>query len=278
MESFLPSFAKVNLFLKVLRKRDDGYHDIVSLVDLISLSDSIRIKETEEDQIVVKRISGEMPEGRENVIYRAVELLKQRFSIKKGIVVEVKKRIPLGAGLGGGSSNAATVIRALNSLWDLKISPSELLEIGKSIGADVPLFLYGKACIIRGVGEKITPVTLPRIWYLIVYPEVEMKSKEVYSRVKIVLTKNGDDIKLKKNFSSLEEVVRILENDLEETVIEMCPKIGEIKDLLTSCGAKGALVTGSGSSVFGCFEDKKSAERAARSMAPYGRVFVACSI
>jgi len=270
--------AKVNLFLKVLWKRDDGYHEIMSLVDIISIFDLIRITFTDENEIVVKRISGEMPEGKENIIYRAVKLLKDKYGIKKGVTVEVKKRIPLGAGLGGASSDAATVIRALTEIWALRVPDSELMEIGKNLGADVPLFLHGNPCVIRGIGEKIEPINLPSIWYVVIYPGVEISTREVYGHLKIVLTKRENDIKLSCNFNSLDEIVSALENDLEETAASICPQIKRLKEMLILHGAKGALMSGSGSSVFGCFESKEKAERAAKNLLSYGRVFVARSI
>ncbi|MCX7857459.1 MAG: 4-(cytidine 5'-diphospho)-2-C-methyl-D-erythritol kinase [Deltaproteobacteria bacterium] len=278
MEKTLISPAKVNLFLRVVRKREDGYHEIVSLVDLISLFDEIKIMDLKEDKIVVKKVFGEMPEGEDNIIYRAVRLIKKQFEIKKGVYVEVTKRIPIGSGLGGGSSNAATVIKTLMQMWNLKISEEELLDLGKALGADVPLFLYGKPCMIRGIGEKIAPITLPTIWYVIVFPGVEIPTKEVYSNFKFVLTKTENDIKLRNHFNALEEIAGILENDLEDAAQRLCPRIKTIKEKLIKLGAKGASMSGSGSSVFGCFESKSDAERVAKSLESCGQVFVARSI
>ncbi|MCS7281409.1 MAG: 4-(cytidine 5'-diphospho)-2-C-methyl-D-erythritol kinase [Desulfobacterota bacterium] len=269
--------AKINLVLRVLRKREDGYHEIMSLVDIVSLYDVIRIKETDDENVVVKRISGHMPETTTNTIYKAIDLVRKFTGIKRGIFVEVEKRIPLGSGLGGASSNAATVIKALSSLWDLKLSEKDLLRIGTLIGADVPLFIYGKPCIVKGIGDRIEPASLPKIWYVIVYPKVELSTKEVYGRLKIVLTKGENDIKLRSDIKSLDEVASILRNDLEEVASILCPTIKVIKDMLKLQGAKGVSMTGSGSSVFGCFEDRESAERAAKNLLSFGNVFVARS-
>lgn len=275
---FVLSPAKVNLFLKVLSKRPDGYHNIVSIVDPISLYDVISFEEQENDEIIVKDDKGILPDGNANTIYRAVVALRDRCNIKRGVRVFVEKHIPIGSGLGGPSSNAASVLNGLVRFWDIKIGVDELFDIGKGIGADVPLFIFGRSCVMRGIGEDITPIELPFFWYVIVYPDVMISTKAVYEGLKIVLTKKENDIRLIQHFYSVHDIAGLLENDLETVAIPMCPKIKEIKDRMIQAGAIGALMSGSGSSVFGVFESEDAAKRASLSLEGMGSIFIVHSI
>jgi len=270
--------AKVNLFLKVLSKRPDGYHNIVSIVDLISLYDVISFEESKNDEIIVNDDKGVLPDGDANTIYRAVVALRDRCNIKKGVKVFVEKQIPIGSGLGGPSSNASTVLKGLVKFWNIKIGVDELSDIGKGIGADVPLFIFGRSCVMRGIGEDITPVELPFVWYVIVYPDVMISTKAVYEGLKIVLTKKENDIRLIEHFYSVHDIAGLLENDLETVAIPMCPKIREIKDRMIQAGAIGALMSGSGSSVFGVFESEDAAKRAYLNLEGMGSIFIVHSI
>jgi 4-diphosphocytidyl-2-C-methyl-D-erythritol kinase len=277
MKTTCLSPAKVNLFLKVLSKRPDGYHNIYSVVDPVSLYDLIHIEQLDGDRIVVKYDKGVLPEGERNTIYRAAKLIKERYAVRKGVDIYVEKKIPIGSGLGGPSSNAATVLKALAGMWGISVSDSEFNDLGKSIGADVPLFLYGKPCIMEGIGDIITPIELPRLWYLIVYPNVVLSTKEAYGRLKIVLTNIENDIKLMGNFKKIGDIADSLENDLEQIGMAMCPQIKTIKDLLMKTGALGALMSGSGSSIFGVFQSENDVEEASRFVEGAGSIFKAHS-
>ena len=266
--------AKVNLFLKVVSKRPDGYHNIVSIVDIISLFDVIRIEEIPDDIVSVKDDKDVLPDGMANTMYRAVIALKERFNIRSGVSVYVEKHIPIGSGLGGPSSNAATVLRELTKIWGIPISETELKEIGSNVGADVPLFLYGKPCVMRGIGSVISPIELPSLWYLIVYPNVSISTRRVYEGLKIVLTKKQNDIKLVAKFNNSWEISAILENDLERVGILLCPSIQTIKQRLIEAGAQGTLMSGSGSSVFGIFETEEGAIKASASLTNMGSIFI----
>jgi 4-diphosphocytidyl-2-C-methyl-D-erythritol kinase len=278
MEHVVYSPAKVNLFLKVLSKRDDGYHNLVSIVTPISLYDIMHIEEREDDKIIVKDDKNCLPEGMTNTIYKAIMLLKERYRVNAGLRVYVEKHIPIGSGLGGPSSNAAAILKELSGIWKLNIDRRNLMELGKEIGADVPLFLYSKPCIVKGIGERIAPIRLPRLWYLIIYPDTVLRTKDVYEGLRIVLTKGENDIKLSENFESVQDVADILENDLEKVAILMCPKIEMLKDRLIKAGALGALMSGSGSSVFGVFESEEQARKASLSFGNGGSLFIAHSI
>jgi len=270
--------AKVNLFLKVLSKKSDGYHNIVSIVDIISLYDVISIEKLEDDVVMVSDDRDVLPEGQANTIYRAAMLLKKIFNICSGVKIFVEKHIPIGSGLGGPSSNAATVLKELVRIWDLKITVDELADIGKQIGADVPLFLFDKPCVMRGIGDEVSSVKLPLLWYLIVYPDMVLSTKMIYEGLKIVLTKKENDITLMERFYSVHDIAGLLENDLETVAIPMCPKIKALKDRLIEAGAVGALMSGSGSSVFGMFENEREAKKGLSRLGDVGRVFIAHSI
>lgn len=270
--------AKVNLFLKVVSKRPDGYHNIVSIVDIISLCDVIHIKVIPDGTVTVKDDKGVLPDGMANTVYRAVVALKEIFNISSGVNIFIEKNIPIGSGLGGPSSNAASVLKELVKIWNISISETKFYEIGKNIGADVPLFLYGKPCIMSGIGDEISPVQLPRLWYAIIYPNVSISTKRVYEDVKIVLTKKQNDIKLVAKFKRAQEVCSILENDLEKIGILLCPAIQTIKERLIEAGACGALMSGSGSSVFGIFENEEEAKGALALLTNMGTIFVAHSV
>ncbi|HEY3275890.1 MAG TPA: 4-(cytidine 5'-diphospho)-2-C-methyl-D-erythritol kinase [Syntrophorhabdaceae bacterium] len=270
--------AKVNLLLKVLSKRDDGYHNIFSVVDLVSLYDVLHIEDDPSGRVVVEDDKALLPEGEKNTVYRAIMLVKKKFGVSRGARVFMEKNIPIGSGLGGPSSDAATALKAVAGIWGLDISRADLMALGASVGADVPLFLYGKPCVMEGIGERITPISLPLMHYLIVYPNVLLSTPEVYKRLRIVLTKGENDIKLSGNLVTAFDVSRILENDLEDVGILMCPTIKVVKERLIASGSIGALMSGSGSSVFGIFENETEAGRGSVSLDGTGSRFIVHSI
>jgi 4-diphosphocytidyl-2-C-methyl-D-erythritol kinase len=278
MEYTVLSPAKVNLFLKVISKRPDGYHNLVSLVDPISLYDVIHVEDEPTNRVVVEDDRNSLPQGSGNTIYRAIMALKERYGINRGVRVMVEKRIPIGAGLGGPSSNAAVIIKEMSRLWGLQASFEELVALGKLVGADVPLFLYGKTCIMRGIGDIVSPAQVPFLWYLIVYPRFVLHTKEVYEGLKLVLTKTENDINLSHKFSSVSDIADLLENDLEQVAFRQCPGIKSIKERLLQAGALGSLMSGSGSSVFGVFDSEGGAREALQKVEDLGNVFIAHSI
>jgi len=278
MAQTIYSPAKVNLMLKVLSRRPDGYHNLVSLVDVVSLYDTLYIEETDTDSVTVDDDKGVLPKGPANTIYKAAMLLKETFGVSRGVRVFVEKHIPIGAGLGGPSSNAASVLKALIRLWDLPVAPEELVRIGVKVGADVPLFLHGKSCIMRGIGEQIEPVKLPQLWYVIVYPGIALHTRDVYEGLRIPLTLAQNDITLSAQLSTAFEIARTMENDLEKVAFSLCPHIQIVKERLRDAGAIGSLMSGSGSSVFGVFQNEAAAELATGKVRDLGNVFTAHSI
>ncbi len=278
MERCRLSPAKVNLFLKVLSKREDGYHNILSIVDPVSLYDVIYLRERSDGEVTVGDNRNVLPRGKANTMYRAARLVQERFGVRQGADIFVEKKIPIGAGLGGPSSNAATVITELMDMWRLTLTRGELLELGKAVGADVPLFLSKGPSVISGIGEKVSPIELPVIWYVIVYPYVTLQAGDVYGGLKIVLTNTENDITLRRKFETIHDVAGILENDLETVSITMCPTIRAIKEKLLEAGALGSLMSGSGSSVFGIFGGEEEAADASAMLGNLGEVFIVHSI
>ena len=279
MKTSVISPAKVNLYLKVLSRRPDGYHNLQSLVDIISLADIIHIEDIPGSDIILDDDKGALPKGEGNTVFRAVRALNEAAGLRRGVRIYIEKNIPVGAGLGGPSSNAAAVLKELNMRWGLNLGDGELSAIGSRIGADVPLFLNGTPCIMEGIGDIINPVQLPPMWYVVVYPGVSISTKAVYEGLRIVLTKERNDIKLMGNFSNPGEIAGILENDLEEVAMRMCPQIEIIKDALKGTKALGSLMSGSGSSVFAVFESEEDARLASSSaINEMGTVFIAHSV
>jgi 4-diphosphocytidyl-2-C-methyl-D-erythritol kinase len=260
------STAKINLYLEVVGKRPDGYHDIRSLMCPVSLYDTLRIR-MGGDSITLVCDSPGVPADETNLAWRAADLFSKALQRKgrssPGMAIELEKRIPVGGGLGGGSSNAATVLLALNRHWDHPFSPEEMARLGLRLGADVPFFLLGKPAIASGVGDRLELFDgLAARPVLIVSPGISISTAAVYGALNLALTKCR---KRHKNFRFRErkfEVPGDLCNDLETVVEPRYPVISTVKKTLMDCGAQGVLLSGSGSCVFGLFEDVAAARRA----------------
>jgi 4-diphosphocytidyl-2-C-methyl-D-erythritol kinase len=273
----LGSPAKINLFLKVTGKRPDGYHDLVSLMGCISLSDRVVLR-TGAAAIMVSCSFPGVPEDRSNLAVQAAELFYERHPARDRVAIEIEKQIPVGAGLGGGSSNAAAVLRGLNAHYGQPISVNQLSRMGASIGADVPFFLFGRPALATGIGERLTAFDgLDRWKVVVIYPGFSIPTASVYKKLNLGLTKCENHLKafsLKQNgFLPAQHLC----NDLETVVIPRYPEIAVVKKKLLENGAIGALMSGSGSSVFGMFADSQAARLAGKVLAAhYGdAVFVA---
>ncbi|MDA8124747.1 MAG: 4-(cytidine 5'-diphospho)-2-C-methyl-D-erythritol kinase [Deltaproteobacteria bacterium] len=252
--------AKVNLCLRVLGKREDGYHEILSLMQQISLCDELTF--AREDGLHISCPGTTLPADRENLVYRAAEAFFARIAVPPAIAITLRKRIPIAAGLGGGSSNAATTLMALNELFGSPLSREELLEMGTRLGADVPFFIFGKAAWAAGIGERLSAAPpLPRLWFLLVNPGFAVPTRLVYQGLNLGLTNGAINYSIPR-FYTAGDVIRGLANDLEKVTIGLHPVLEEIKALLLANGADGALMSGSGPTVFGIFSDEKSTRRA----------------
>ncbi|MZG52654.1 MAG: 4-(cytidine 5'-diphospho)-2-C-methyl-D-erythritol kinase [Nitrospinae bacterium] len=275
--------AKINLGLHIHKKREDGFHELETLFQMVAWFDEIEMEETSEKVELFCDTPG-VPNDENNLVMKAVRVLQNRFPEKcGGVKIRLKKNIPFGAGLGGGSGNAAGTLLALNHLWDLNLPREELTQMASSLGSDVPFFLMSPCAIGRGKGEILEPIENPISFYiLMIYPGFPIATPWVYGNLKLKLTKAENNISILTNFLMRSEFAQLgaaLYNDLELVVIKRYPEILQIKNELLSLGAEGALLSGSGSTVFGIFENPEIAKKAlARFTGEKYRVCLAKSI
>jgi 4-diphosphocytidyl-2-C-methyl-D-erythritol kinase len=266
MKISLTAPAKINWFLSVLNKRDDGYHNIISPMQCVDLFDSLSFEEAEEIHLLSDM---DIPvEG--NLVFKAAALLKRVSSYKFGARIELKKNIPVAAGLGGGSSDAAFTLKGLNSLWGLNYDKRTLMRLAAEIGSDVPFFLAGPLALVEGRGEKVTELNAEgSMVLLLIKPDVSVSTSWAYNLFETRLTKKAVDIKLfcqaleRHNFAFLRDTVF---NDLEDVVIGKYPVVGEIKRILAQNGALFSLMSGSGPTVFSVFTASEEAVRASKNL------------
>jgi 4-diphosphocytidyl-2-C-methyl-D-erythritol kinase len=256
----LKSPAKVNLRLEILKKREDGYHELRTILQKINLHDLLHFSLKKERGISIKTNHPNLPVGKRNLVYQAVQSILKKSDYKGGVLIEIEKRIPLGAGLGGGSSNAATTLKAMNQLLKINLPNKELMAMGLEIGADVPFFFLEGAAIASGIGERLKKIELPGLWFVLIYPNFEVSTRWAYQN--FILTKRRFHFNLHGLLRTPKEISNLLWNDLEEVVSRECPQIGVMKKMLYSAGALGALMTGSGPTVFGVFSEEGGASEA----------------
>ncbi len=279
IRAFAP--AKVNLGLEVLRRRPDGFHDIESIFQTIDFGDELEFsKSPDNSDLRISLAEGELEDGPENSIRRAWELVKGcRPGKLDGLRVKLWKRIPLGGGLGGGSSNAAATLVALNRLYRLDLSPEECERMALELGSDVPFFLKGGTAIVRGRGERLQPlVPLSGGAFLLVMPDLSISTAWAYEHLRLGLTGNPYRIsveQVKGYLSRFPISGMVLKNRLEDVVFPAYPVFDEIVEALRAAGAVHAIMSGSGSTVFGTFPDGRAAEAAAATLEANWRTCVA---
>ena len=256
----LKSPAKVNLRLEILRRREDGYHELRTILQKISLCDTLSVSLKKEKGISISTDHPRLPIGRGNLVYRAAQMILKKSEYKGGLHIDIRKEIPLGAGLGGGSSNAATTLKALDQLLEIGLPTKELMKMGLGIGADVPFFFLDGAAIAAGIGERLKKIELPDLSYVLINPNFEVSTRWAYQN--FILTKRHFHFNLQGFVKTPEGISRLLWNDLEGVVSHKYPQIEGMKKMLLSAGALGALMTGSGPTVFGLFSGKREAEKA----------------
>lgn len=257
--------AKINLSIDVINKRSDGYHNIKMLMQSIKLHDIVHIEKKLSD-IEIKCNHKWVPQNSDNIAFKAAKLLIDKYNIDSGVRIFIDKKIPICAGLAGGSSNAAAVLVGMNKMFKLNLSNSKLIELGKTIGADIPFCIEGGTMLAEGIGDKLTKMPcLPTTSLILVKPQIGISTKWVYENLKC------NDIKVRPNTDLLinalekKDITKIsknMVNVLEEVIHSKYPIINEIKNILLELGANGSLMSGSGSTVFGVFNDKKAAKNA----------------
>lgn len=248
--------AKINLFLKVIGKRPDGYHSLFTLFQKVTLFDQLIIRKTGKE-INISCPQGIVPEDETNIIYQAASLFYKVTNIAPGLDVEIHKNIPVAAGLGGGSSDAACVLKGLQRLYDQPSTEDSLLAMGRELGADVPFFLQSPTMAIgRGTGDQIEPIPFPPVlWFVLINPCFPVSTKWAYGNLKLTTGENPF-IFSAGNIADIED---FLANDLEEITASRYPIIHDLKKHLLSAGASGAIMSGSGPTVFGLFKEKEKA-------------------
>ncbi len=265
-EMRLKARAKVNLGLDVLRKREDGYHEVRMIMQTIQLYDKLKITRIREPQIQVRTNLHFLPTNEDNLAYRAAKLLLDEFHAKDGVQIELNKYIPVAAGLAGGSSDAAAVLVGVNRIFGFHLSQRELMERAARLGADVPYCVMRGTALAEGIGEKLTPLPpMPDCAILVAKPKIFVSTKHVYENLKADQISQHPDIDgqieaLRKG--DLKALAERMGNVLETVTIPEYPIIGQIKESMKKCGALNAMMSGSGPTVFGLFTDREKAREA----------------
>lgn len=262
----LKALAKINLGLDVVRKREDGYHEVRMIMQNIHIYDDLELVVKETPGIQIETNLSSVPSDESNLVYKAAKLLMDEFEISKGLYIRLEKNIPVAAGMAGGSSDAAATMIGVNQLFNLGLSTEELMERGVRIGADVPYCIMGGTALAEGIGEVLSPLPpMPECYILIAKPPVGVSTAFVYGNLRANELKHHPDIdgmiqSLKED--SIADLCSRMENVLETVTIPAYPVIDEIKKLMVSCGADGAMMSGSGPTVFGIFTKEETAKAA----------------
>lgn len=263
----LKALGKINLGLDVLGKRPDGYHDVRMVMQTIYLYDQITITKRKEPGIGLSTNLFYLPVNENNLAYRAAKLLMDEFEIRSGVDIFLEKHIPVAAGMAGGSSNAAAVLYGINRMFDLGLSTEELMKRGVSLGADVPYCIMRGTVLAEGIGEILTPLPpMPRCQIVVAKPPVSVSTKMVYEKIdsrRIVEHPDIDGIIEGLKEGDVTKIASRMGNVLEQVTVEEYPVIDKIKRLMNEGGAKGAMMSGSGPTVFGIFTEKSLAKKAA---------------
>lgn len=245
----LPSPAKINLFLHITGQRSDGHHNLQTLFQLLDFGDKLVFRSNRSGNI---KINGNIDgvDEKNNLIFHAATLLQKSTGCDLGCTIDLTKNLPMGAGLGGGSSNAATTLVGLNALWKCGLTANQLSDLGKTLGADVPVFVHGESAFAEGIGDILTPLTLPQRWFLVITPNCHVSTREIFSNPQ--LTRNSSPIKIRA-LSGVE-----YRNDCQDVVSKLHPAVGTVLQWVENFSAP--LMTGTGASVFCSFDSKSEAQ------------------
>ncbi|MBN1552157.1 4-(cytidine 5'-diphospho)-2-C-methyl-D-erythritol kinase [bacterium] len=262
----LKSYAKINLLLHILGKRQDGYHDVRSVMQQIALADDLNFDFCEDGMVLTADSAWKFPLDNSNIVCRAAERYFLKTGRRTGFRLHIEKRIPVAAGLGGGSSNAAAALIALNRYFHEILSFNELLEIASTLGADVPFFLYGGTVLAEGIGEIITPLATPgKLWVLLINPGFPVITARIYKNLNLDLTRRKSIPNIRSAFREGEgwshQLLSMICNDLETVVLHEHPELKRIKNWILQQSADAAAVSGSGGTVFGLYCSRSEAER-----------------
>jgi len=271
------AYGKINLGLRVLRKRSDGYHDIETVFHQVDIADELTFRLHERD-VIFSTTHPDLANDRTNLCLRAARLLRDLTGIQDGVEITLAKNIPLGAGLGGGSADAAVTLKSLRALWNLDISDAELHTLAVSLGSDVPFFLDGGSAYATSRGEQLEPLRLGLpYWIIVVTPPIHVSTATAYKNLRRTAEQASPvDFKsvLMKHLHEPQLLAARLVNDFEPVVFELHPEIRDLKETMLRLGAEAALLTGSGSSVFALTKSETTAHTLMKELESLGRVFV----
>lgn len=265
----LKAYAKINLGLDVVGKREDGYHNVRMIMQTIRLFDRITLERNDSGRITLSTNLPYLPANENNLVFKALDIMREKYHIKDGIHADIHKRIPVSAGLAGGSTDAAAAFVGMNQMFELGVSQDTLMNYAVTLGADIPFCIMRGTALSEGIGEVLTPLpAMPDCWFLVVKPAFSISTKTVYENLKLDQVPSHPDIDgmieaLRQK--DLYGITSRLENVLEHVTRDLYPIIEQIKDCMRQKGAHGALMSGSGSTVFGIFTDRGKAEKAADS-------------
>lgn len=268
----LKALAKINLGLDVLRRREDGYHEVKMIMQTISLHDDLEIRRIKTPEIQVKTNLYYLPTNENNLVYKAAKLLMDEFGIKEGVSIQLKKRIPVAAGMAGGSTDGAAVLWGMNQMYGLGLSRQELMERGVKLGADVPYCVQRGTALAEGIGERLSVLpSMPKCTILIAKPGISVSTKFVYENLHANDLKPEQHPDVDRMIEAMKEknldlLCERMGNVLETVTIPAYPVIQEIKEHMMACGAAGAMMSGSGPTVFGIFHSPVQAKAAMKDL------------
>ena len=266
----LKAYGKINLGLDVIRKRPDGYHDLDMIMQMVDVYDDVIIEKKAGEEIVVKADAAVLSNGKDNLAYMAAKMLFDEFGIKSGVEITIHKRIPIAGGMAGGSSDCATTLIGTNEMFNLGLSKQQLMERGVKLGADVPYCVLGGTAIARGIGEVLTPLpTPPQCHVIIAKPPISVSTAYVYGHIRPdEITKRPDieQMTLAIKEQDLNKLSDLLYNVMEEVTVSEYPVIEKLKSIMLENGALNSIMSGSGPTVFGLFDDRKKAQAAMKAL------------
>ena len=268
------AMAKINLGLDVLRRRENGYHDVKMIMQTVDIYDTLEFEKREDSQIIIKVDAMELPTDENNLIYKATKLLFEKRDVKEGVEITLTKRIPIAAGMAGGSTDAAAALVGINRLFDLGFSMEELKEVGVKIGADVPYCIEGGTALSEGIGEILTKLPdAPDCFVVVAKPEISVSTKYVYENL------HANELKYHPDIDGMVEAIRNqdlagvckrMENVLETVTEKKYPVISQLKQMLLEAGAENSLMSGSGPTVFDIFKEEEKAKEALKKVEESG--------
>lgn len=266
----LKAYGKINLGLDVIRKRPDGYHDLDMIMQMVDVYDDVIIEKKAGEEIVVKADAAVLSNGKDNLAYMAAKMLFDEFGIKSGVEITIHKRIPIAGGMAGGSSDCATTLIGINEMFNLGLSKQQLMERGVKLGADVPYCVLGGTAIARGIGEVLTPLpTPPQCHVIIAKPPISVSTAYVYGHIRPdEITKRPDieQMTLAIKEQDLNKLSGLLYNVMEEVTVPEYPVIEKLKSIMLENGALNSIMSGSGPTVFGLFDDREKAQAAMKAL------------